>query len=83
MDTQLGSDESRGPLQRFLQHLRHDSALQSKVMAAATADEVAEIAQALGYAITGSDLLLSDGRSADGVRIIRVDHPGEYPGRYH
>ena len=41
------------------------------------------LAQELGYAVSGSDLLRLSGRSVAGVRVTRVDHPGEYPGRYY
>ena len=71
------------PLQRFLDHLSRDPVLQVKVQAAVTADEVALLAQDLGYAVAGSDLLLLSGRSVSGVRVTRIDHPGEYPGRYY
>ena len=57
--------------------------VQAQVQASVTADEVALLAQQLGYAVSGSDLLLLSGRSVDGVRVTRVDHPGEYPGRYY
>ena len=70
-------------LQQFLQHLSRDPLLQVKVQAAFTADEVAMLAQELGYAVSGSDLLLLDGQHEAGVRVTRVDHPGEYPGRYY
>jgi hypothetical protein len=43
---------------------------------------VSLLAQALGYPVSGSDLLPLTGRSAAGVRVTRIDHPGEYPGRY-
>ena len=71
------------PLERSLDHLGRDPVLQVKVQAAVTADEVALIAQDLGYAVSGSDLLLLSRRSVAGVRVTRVDHPGEYPGRYY
>lgn len=71
------------PVQRFLEHLGRDPLLQVKVEAAVTADEVALLAQELGYAVSGSDLLMLSGRDAPGVRVTRVDHPGEYPGRYY
>ena len=71
------------PVQRFLEHLGRDPLLQVKVQAAVTADEVALLAQELGYAVSGSDLLMLSGRSAAGVRVTRVNHPGEYPGRYY
>ena len=70
-------------VQQFLQHLSRDPLLQVKVQAAITADEVAMLAQELGYAVSGSDLLLLDGQHVSGVRFTRVDHPGEYPGRYY
>ena len=71
------------PVQEFLRHLGRDPLLRVKVQAAITADEVAMLAQELDYAVTGSDLLLLDGQYEAGVRVTRVDHPGEYPGRYH
>lgn len=70
-------------VQQFLQHLSRDPLLQVKVQAAITADEVAMLAQELGYAVSCSDLLLLDGQNEAGVRVTRVDHPGEYPGRYY
>ena len=70
-------------VQQFLQHLSRDPLLQVKVQAAITADEVAMLAQELGYAVSGSDLLMLDGQHEAGVRVTRVDHPGEYPGRYY
>ncbi|WP_186585049.1 Nif11-like leader peptide family natural product precursor [Synechococcus sp. MEDNS5] len=71
------------PVQAFLAQLARDPRLQAQVQAAVTADEVALLAQRLGYAVSGGDLLLLSGRSVDGVRVTRVDHPGEYPGRYY
>ena len=70
-------------VQQFLEHLSRDPLLQVKVQAAITADEVAMLAQELGYAVSGSDLLLLDGQHEAGIRVTRVDHPGEYPGRYY
>ena len=73
----------RQPLQQFLERLSTDPVLQVKVQAAVTADEVALLAQELGYAVSGSELLMLPDRSVAGVRVTRVDHPGEYPGRYY
>lgn len=50
---------------------------------AITADEVARLAQDLGFSVSGSDILRFSGQSAAGVRVTRIDHPGEYPGRYY
>jgi hypothetical protein len=36
----------------------------------------------MGYAVSGSDILRFNGQRASGVRVTRIDHPGEYPGRY-
>ena len=70
------------PVSAFLDRLRRDPGLQSRVQSAFTADDVARLAQELGYAVSGSDLLLMARRSSPGVRVTRIDHPGEYPGRY-
>jgi hypothetical protein len=69
-------------LEQFLAHVQADPALRRRVSEAITADEVSLLAQALGYPVSGSDLLRFSGRSAAGVRVTRMDHPGEYPGRY-
>lgn len=70
-------------LQRFLAHVRRDPALRRQVEEAITADAVSRLAQELGYRVSGSDLLRLHGRTTAGVRITRIDHPGEYPGRYY
>lgn len=70
------------PVSAFLDRLRRDPGLRSRVQSAVTADDVARLAQELGYAVSGSDLLLVARRSSPGVRVTRIDHPGEYPGRY-
>jgi predicted ribosomally synthesized peptide with nif11-like leader len=69
-------------LEQFLAHVQADPALRRQVSEATTADEVSLLAQELGYPVSGSDLLRFSGRSAAGVRVTRIDHPGEYPGRY-
>ena len=73
---------SREQLQRFLAAVQRDPALKQRLVDAITADEVALLAQDMGYAVSGSDILRSNGQSASGVRVTRIDHPGEYPGRY-
>ena len=74
---------SLDPLNAFLDRLSRDACLQKRVQDAVTADEVALLAQNLGYAVSGSDLLMLSRRSSPGVRVTRVQHPGEYPGRYY
>jgi len=79
-----GHAAAMGPsaLEQFLAHVQADPALRRQVSEAITADEVSLLAQTLGYPVSGSDLLRFSGRSAAGVRVTRIDHPGEYPGRY-
>ena len=74
---------SREQLQRFLAAVQRDPALKQRLVDAITADEVALLAQDMGYAVSGSDILRFSGQSASGVRVSRIDHPGEYPGRYY
>jgi predicted ribosomally synthesized peptide with nif11-like leader len=67
----------------FLSRAQRDPDLKRSLQEAITADEVARLAQDLGYAVSGSDILRFSGQSAAGVRVQRIDHPGEYPGRYY
>lgn len=76
-------DTSGQELEEFLRLLGRDLRLQALVRACITADEVARIAQGYGFAVSGDQLLLASGRNKHGVTIERVDHPGEYPGRYY
>jgi predicted ribosomally synthesized peptide with nif11-like leader len=69
-------------LRHFLSRVQRDPALKQQLQAATTADQVARLAQDLGFAVSGSDILRFSGQSASGVRVRRIDHPGEYPGRY-
>ena len=73
---------SREQLQRFLVEVQRQPALKQRLLDAITADEVALLAQDLGYAVSGSDIPRFSGQSAAGVWVTRIDHPGEYPGRY-
>ena len=77
------TDHCGKELARFFQLLGRDSRLQAQVRACIVADEVALIAQDNGFAVTGAQLLLASGRTEHGVTIVRVDQPGEYPGRYY
>jgi len=69
-------------LRHFLSRVQRDPDLKQQVENAITADEVALLAQELGFSVSGSDILRFSGQSASGVRVTRIDHPGEYPGRY-
>ena len=67
----------------FLSRVQRDPALRRQVEEAITADEVARLAQDLGFSVSGSDILRCSGQSVSGVQVQRIDHPGEYPGRYY
>ena len=73
----------KGELPRFLAHVRADPALRQMMTDALTADEVSLLAQERGFLVSDSDILRFHGQSASGIRISRIDHPGEYPGRYY
>ena len=70
-------------LRHFLSRVQRDAALRRQLEQATTADAVARLAQDLGFSVSGSDILRFSGQSAAGVRVSRIDHPGEYPGRYY
>ena len=67
---------STTPLEQFLARVRADPQLRQRVSEAITADEVSLLAQDLGYPVSGSDLLRFSGRTASGVTVTRIDHPG-------
>lgn len=73
----------KSELLKFLAQVRSDPALRQRLQEALTADAVSLLAQDLGYRVSGSDILRFHGQSASGIRITRIDHPGEYPGRYY
>eukprot|EP00808_Paulinella_micropora_P009613 g83304.t1 len=64
----------------FLRLVENNVGLRAQVEQCATADEVALIAQGLGYTFAGDDLKRI-GKSG-GVRVRRLEMPGEYPDRY-
>ena len=74
---------SQSKLLRFLAHVRADPTLRQMMADALTADEVSLLAQERGFLVSGSDILRFHGQSVSGIRISRIDHPGEYPGRYY
>jgi hypothetical protein len=47
-------------------------------MAAATADDVAQIAGKLGYQFSGDELLRLSGQKVGRVKVTKQDIPGEY-----
>lgn len=81
--TSFGTSVPQTELLRFLAHIRADQALQQRMADALTADEVSLLTQELGFQVSGSDILRFHGQSASGIRMTRIEHPGEYPGRYY
>jgi predicted ribosomally synthesized peptide with nif11-like leader len=65
-------------LRAFLARLQDDAALKETVLAAATADDVAQIALKLGFEFSGDELLRVSGKKFDRVTVHKNDVPGEY-----
>ena len=65
-------------IRKFLQEMQSDERLKTKVTNSATADDVALIANELGYIFSGDDLLRFNGQKEGKVTVRKVDHPGEY-----
>lgn len=58
--------------------MQEDNSIKDKVLNVSTADDVALIAQNLGYSFSGDDLLRFNGQKVDKVTVRKVEHPGEY-----
>ena len=69
---------SREQFRIFLARVQDNPALRSKVLAAATADDVAQIAAGLGHEFSGDELLRASGQTFDRVTVTKRDIPGEY-----
>ncbi|MFO0040180.1 MAG: Nif11-like leader peptide family natural product precursor [Synechococcaceae cyanobacterium] len=65
-------------LRHFLLRMQQDEGLRQRVLAAATADDVAQIALQLGYEFSGDELLRASGQRFDRVTVRKNDLPGEY-----
>jgi len=65
-------------LKAFLARMQADEALKGQVLAAATADDVAQIALKLGFEFSGDELLRVSGQRFDRVTVRKNDIPGEY-----
>ena len=62
----------------FLARMQDDADLRSEVLAAATADDVAQIGAAVGYSFSGDELLRFSGQTVGRVTVNKQDLPGEY-----
>ncbi len=65
-------------VEAFLKKMQADPALKEKVLASATADDVAQIALKLGFEFSGDELLRMCGKKVGKVTVIKNDLPGEY-----
>jgi predicted ribosomally synthesized peptide with nif11-like leader len=65
-------------LKAFLVRMQNDEALKGQVLAAATADDVAQIALKLGFEFSGDELLRMSGQKVERVTVRKNDIPGEY-----
>ena len=65
-------------MKSFLKKMQDDPALKQKVLSSATADDVALIAQTLGYEVSGDELLRFSGNKVGRVTVQKNDVPGEY-----
>ena len=65
-------------LKAFLAQMQRDEALKSQVLAAATADDVAQIGLKLGFEFSGDELLRVSGQRFERVTVRKNDIPGEY-----
>lgn len=65
-------------LRHFLLRMQQDDGLRQRVLAAATADDVAQIGLQLGYEFSGDELLRASGQRFDRVTVRKNDLPGEY-----
>ena len=65
-------------LKAFLARMQNDAGLKSVVLAAATADDVAQIGLKLGFEFSGDELLRVSGKKFDRVTVRKNDIPGEY-----
>ena len=69
---------STDQLKEFLRLMQQDAALKNKVISSSTADDVALIAQRLGFEVSGDELLRFSGRKVGKVTVRKNDMPGEY-----
>ena len=69
---------SLNQLKQFLQKMQEDPALKKEVLSSSSADDVAQIAQRLGFEVSGDELLRFSGKKVGKVTVKKNDLPGEY-----
>ncbi len=58
--------------------MQENKDLKDEVLSSSTADDVAKIAQRLGYEVSGDELLRFSGKKVGKVTVRKNDVPGEY-----
>ena len=66
-------------LKKFLQEIKKNKDLFQQVSKVATANEIASIANDLGYEFTGDELKLIKNKDLKGIKIKRQDTSPSYP----
>ena len=65
-------------IKAFLEFMQENPEIKKKVLSSSTADDVAKIAQNLGYKVSGDEILRFAGNKVGKVTIRKNDLPGEY-----
>ena len=65
-------------LKAFLRKMQEEPSLKQEVLSSSTADDVAQIAQRLGFEVSGDELLRFSGNKVGKVTVKKTDIPGEY-----
>ena len=60
-------------IRKFLKQMQSEDNLRKEVTSSATADDIALIAQRLGYSFSGDDLLRFNGQKVDKVTVRKVN----------
>ena len=66
-------------LKEFLQEIKINKRLYEKVSKVGTADDIASIAQSLGYEFTGIELKSIKNKDLEGIKIKKQDTSPSYP----
>ena len=65
-------------VEAFLKKMQSEPALKNEVLAASTADDVAQIALKFGFEFSGDELLRMSGKKVGKVTVTKTELPGEY-----
>ena len=77
--TYLYKTLSLDQLKEFLHEIKRNKRLYQKVSKVGTADDIASIAQSLGYEFTGIELKSINNKDLEGIKIKKQDISPSYP----